>query len=118
MAPYTYVADCGGVRAGVASGDPLPTSIVLWTRVTPRNLIRETSFTPVHSLPVFNTTYNVYSDSGLSKLVATGSKNATVETDYTVKGEFSLCRIFPHQRDKPDHTKVSANICVYRRHLS
>lgn len=43
----------------LTAGDPEPTSIVLWTRVTPHNLLQETSFTPVHEFPAYPVTYQV-----------------------------------------------------------
>jgi alkaline phosphatase D len=36
LTPDEAQAAVGYFRHGVASGDPMPTSVVLWTRVTPR----------------------------------------------------------------------------------
>lgn len=68
---------------GVASGDPLPDGIVLWTRVTPRQLI--TQLTPLHQFPSFNVTWTIFSDAATTRPVLEGSYNATKTSDYTVK---------------------------------
>ena len=43
------------------TGDPdaATGSIVLWTRVTPHNLLQETSFTPIHALPSYLVNWQV-----------------------------------------------------------
>lgn len=70
---------------GVASGDPEATSIVLWTRITPHNLLQESSYTPIHSLPTYLVNWQVATDSGFSNIVKNGSYNSTIDNDYTVK---------------------------------
>lgn len=57
---------------GVASGDPDPTSIVLWTRVTTQN-------------PSETVSWVVAKDPELTQIVAEGSVTATQDTDHTVK---------------------------------
>lgn len=64
LAPFYY---------GVASGDPLPTSVILWTRVTP------SSMGPVV------VTWRVATDPGMANVVQSGSATATIDRDYTVK---------------------------------
>ena len=61
---------------GVASGDPLPDSVILWTRVTPQE---EFYGEPV---PV---SYGVFSDPELSVPVKYGQGYAQPNRDYTVK---------------------------------
>lgn len=63
---------------GVASGDPLPDGVILWTRVTPSgsgfNLNRKV---PVH--------WKMATDPALTQVVASGNEFATADTDFTVK---------------------------------
>lgn len=58
---------------GVASGDPLPTAVIIWTRVTP---------TTEGDVPV---RWRVATDPALTNVVATGTATARAERDYTVK---------------------------------
>ncbi len=58
-------------RHGVASGDPLPDRVVLWTRVTTD---RDAAVTWVVAL-----------DAGLTRIVRRGVARATAERDHTVK---------------------------------
>lgn len=58
---------------GVASGDPLNDSIILWTRVTPAS---DTSVT---------VSWEVATDASFSNLVTTGSTTTDADSDYTVK---------------------------------
>lgn len=60
---------------GVASGDPSPDGVVIWTRVTP-----ETDAT----IPV---DWTVATDTGLANVVASGSTTTDSVADYTVKVE-------------------------------
>ncbi|MEL6257838.1 MAG: alkaline phosphatase D family protein [Pseudomonadota bacterium] len=59
---------------GVASGDPLTESVVLWTRATPQS--------GEGAIPV---RYEVFSDEALTEKVAAGLASADPERDYTVK---------------------------------
>jgi len=59
---------------GVASGDPLPDGIILWTRITPDNF----------SLPVM-VNYRIALDTGMVNVVNEGSQMTDVTKDYTVK---------------------------------
>jgi len=60
---------------GVASGDPLPDRVIIWTRITP-----DSGFTG--SLTV---TYTVASDSGLQNVLTSGQYTTDASRDYTVK---------------------------------
>ncbi len=68
---------------GVASGDPLPDGILLWTRVTP---IPEA--TPGSGLgPDTEVSWTVARDKALTDIVAKGSLTATAASDHTVKAD-------------------------------
>ncbi|MEM1150387.1 MAG: alkaline phosphatase D family protein [Pseudomonadota bacterium] len=69
-APATYDGDVA-FEHGVASGDPLPDSVVLWTRATPRS--GDGSIELVYSVFEGET------------LVATGKARTSAARDYTVK---------------------------------
>ncbi|WP_052573910.1 alkaline phosphatase D family protein [Haloferula sp. BvORR071] len=64
---------------GVASGDPLPDGVIIWTRVTPPGKIRPG--TPRR----FPVSWTVASDPALSQVVASGNTFATADRDFTVK---------------------------------
>jgi alkaline phosphatase D len=74
-APHQYF------RHGVASGDPLPDSVVIWTRVTPDpEAIAGSGLgepTPVR--------WEVATDDSFSRLVATGAVHTDPLSDHTVK---------------------------------
>jgi alkaline phosphatase D len=58
---------------GVASGDPLPDAVILWTRLTPErdgNVVVQ---------------WEVATDEGFTDIVASGSGTTTADVDYTVK---------------------------------
>lgn len=59
---------------GVASGDPLADSVILWTRATPE--------TRVYKLPVF---WEIATDKEMQNIVDSGKSYATSQKDYTVK---------------------------------
>ncbi len=59
---------------GVASGDPLTTAVMLWTRVTPPE--------PSASVEV---TWELASDPAATRVVKTGAATATAERDFCVK---------------------------------
>ncbi|MEM9571074.1 MAG: alkaline phosphatase D family protein [Pseudomonadota bacterium] len=61
---------------GVASGDPLPDSVIIWTRVTP-----DAAF-PNRPVPV---SYGVFEDEAMEKPVKYDQGYALPERDYTVK---------------------------------
>ncbi|MEO0449879.1 MAG: alkaline phosphatase D family protein [Pseudomonadota bacterium] len=61
---------------GVASGDPLPDSVIIWTRVTPDAAL------PGMSIPI---SFGVFEDEALERPVRYGQGYAVPERDYTVK---------------------------------
>ena len=64
-------------RHGVASGDPLTTRVILWTRVTP-------AATRSASGPI-DVQWQIASDEKLGQVVARGTAQAAAERDFTVK---------------------------------
>ncbi|WP_112466570.1 alkaline phosphatase D family protein [Streptomyces triticisoli] len=68
---------------GVASGDPLPDGILLWTRVTP---VPEA--TPGSGLgPDTGVSWVVATDKAFTNVVAEGATTATAASDHTVKAD-------------------------------
>ncbi|WP_329299156.1 alkaline phosphatase D family protein [Streptomyces sp. NBC_00659] len=68
---------------GVASGDPLPDGILLWTRVTPGS-----QAIPGSGLgPDTEVSWTVAKDKAFTTIVAKGSTIATAATDHTVKAD-------------------------------
>ncbi|WP_107484542.1 alkaline phosphatase D family protein [Streptomyces sp. MJM1172] len=85
-APAAHAAAAAPAPAflhGVASGDPLPDGILLWTRVTP---VPEAA--PGSGLgPATEVAWEVSEDKGFSRVVARGSVTATAAADHTVKAD-------------------------------
>ncbi|WP_433365351.1 alkaline phosphatase D family protein [Actinoplanes sp. CA-142083] len=70
---------------GVASGDPLPGGILLWTRVTPTP-----ESTPASGAgPVVTVDWQVATDSSFAAVVASGSVSTGPDRDHTVKVDVS-----------------------------
>ncbi|MER8060803.1 alkaline phosphatase [Streptomyces sp. SID8366] len=68
---------------GVASGDPLPDGILLWTRVTPAP-----DATPGSGVgPDTVVSWVVATDKALTQVVSKGSTTATAASDHTVKAD-------------------------------
>ncbi|MEU6305402.1 alkaline phosphatase D family protein [Streptomyces chartreusis] len=68
---------------GVASGDPLPDGVLLWTRLTPT-----ADATPGSGLgPDTEVSWVVARDKSLMNIVAKGSTTATAASDHTVKAD-------------------------------
>ncbi|MGF1238486.1 alkaline phosphatase D family protein [Streptomyces sp. 2-6] len=68
---------------GVASGDPLPDGVLLWTRVTPTE-----EAVPGSGLgPDTEVSWVVARDKALTDVVARGSTTATAASDHTVKAD-------------------------------
>ncbi|GHH02288.1 alkaline phosphatase D family protein [Streptomyces lanatus] len=68
---------------GVASGDPLPDGVLLWTRVTPT-----ADATPGSGRgPATEVSWVVARDKALTNIVAKGSTTATAASDHTVKAD-------------------------------
>ena len=64
----------------VASGDPLPDSVILWTRVTP-----DRDSLPGSGLgPDVTVRWDIATDTGFGDIVGTGTAVATAEHDHTV----------------------------------
>lgn len=69
----------GPFMHGVASGDPLPTAVVLWTRVTP-----EPAASPGSGIgPPVRLGWEVAADEGFRVVVTSGEITATAQTDHT-----------------------------------
>jgi alkaline phosphatase D len=87
-APLAAAWPAGAVEApaflhGVASGDPLPDGILLWTRVTPTP-----EAVPGSGLgPDTEVGWIVARDKAFTNVVAKGSVTATVASDHTVKAD-------------------------------
>ncbi|MDI6628459.1 MAG: alkaline phosphatase D family protein [Rhodococcus sp. (in: high G+C Gram-positive bacteria)] len=70
-----------GFLHGVASGDPLPDAIVLWTRITPTP-----DATPGSGVgPQVSVTWRVARSSDMGDIVATGTLSTGPDSDHTVK---------------------------------
>ncbi|MEU3689157.1 alkaline phosphatase D family protein [Streptomyces narbonensis] len=68
---------------GVASGDPLPDGVLLWTRVTP-----SAEAVPGSGLgPDVTVGWELAEDRGFSRTVASGSATASASSDHTVKAD-------------------------------
>ncbi|RRR86664.1 alkaline phosphatase [Streptomyces sp. RP5T] len=87
-APLAAAWPAGAVEApaflhGVASGDPLPDGILLWTRVTPT-----AEAVPGSGLgPDTEVGWTVAADKSFTNVVAKGSVTATAASDHTVKAD-------------------------------
>ncbi|MFF4149733.1 alkaline phosphatase D family protein [Streptomyces sp. NPDC001651] len=68
---------------GVASGDPLPDGVLLWTRVTPTPDALPGSGVG----PDITVSWTVALDKGFTNVVAKGSTTATAASDHTVKAD-------------------------------
>ncbi|MFI1468675.1 alkaline phosphatase D family protein [Streptomyces wuyuanensis] len=66
---------------GVASGDPLPDGVLLWTRVTPA----PDALPGSGKGPATEVGWAIAEDKGFTKVVAGGLTTATAATDHTVK---------------------------------
>ncbi|MGW2365585.1 alkaline phosphatase D family protein [Streptomyces sp. NPDC001667] len=83
-APSAHAADSGpAFLHGVASGDPLPDGILLWTRVTPTP-----DAVPGSGLgPAVEVGWEVAEDASFARVVARGTAKATAASDHTVKAD-------------------------------
>ena len=73
--------NAGVFRHGIASGDPLPDAVLLWTRVTPT----ADSLPGSGAGPRVGVGWQVASDPGFRRVVAHGSTVTGPERDHTVK---------------------------------
>jgi alkaline phosphatase D len=77
------VADDPVFAHGVASGDPLPDAVLLWTRVTPT-----ADATPGSGVgPTVNVTWEVAADPAFAAIVASGTESTGPGRDHTVKAD-------------------------------
>jgi alkaline phosphatase D len=82
------VADHQVFRHGVASGDPLPRAVVLWTRVTPT-----ATATPGSGAgPRVRVTWEVATDRGFREVVRRGAVRTGPARDHTVKVDATRLR--------------------------
>ncbi|RZI79167.1 MAG: alkaline phosphatase, partial [Microbacterium sp.] len=81
MSQWSEAVAAGGPFVhGVASGDPLPTAVILWTRVTP-----SAEATPGSGVgPDVPVEWEVSSNALFSAIVASGSTTASAANDHTV----------------------------------
>jgi phosphodiesterase/alkaline phosphatase D-like protein len=82
----------GRFAHGVASGDPLDNSVILWTRLTPETITPETvTVTPENQNDVVignaAVIWEMDQDSDFQSLSASGEVNTNAAKDYTVKVE-------------------------------
>ncbi|WNO75131.1 alkaline phosphatase D family protein [Streptomyces sp. AM8-1-1] len=68
---------------GLASGDPLPDGVLLWTRITPT----PESLPGSGKGPDTAVGWEVAEDSAFTKVVARGTTTSTAETDHTVRAD-------------------------------
>ncbi|MFI9805244.1 alkaline phosphatase D family protein [Streptomyces sp. NPDC052301] len=81
--PARAATDTPSFLHGVASGDPLPDGILLWTRVTPT-----AEAIPGSGLgPDTEVSWVVAKDKAFTTVVAKGSTTATATSDHTVKAD-------------------------------
>ncbi|MFE2837717.1 alkaline phosphatase D family protein [Streptomyces mirabilis] len=81
--PARAATDAPAFLHGVASGDPLPDGILLWTRVTPTS-----AAIPGSGLgPDTEVSWTVAKDKAFTTIVSKGSLTATAASDHTVKAD-------------------------------
>jgi alkaline phosphatase D len=81
--PARAAEDAPAFLHGVASGDPLPDGVLLWTRVTPT-----AEAIPGSGLgPDIEVEWVVAEDKALTAIMAKGSVTATAASDHTVKAD-------------------------------
>jgi len=100
LAPRAWDAAELNFTHGVASGDPYPDSVILWTRVSPTLKNDESNVTVEGNVPLYNhdtetyikaspnpicVEYQVGSDKNFSSIVDRGTAYTTSDIDYTVK---------------------------------
>ncbi|MDQ0931650.1 alkaline phosphatase D family protein [Streptomyces turgidiscabies] len=81
--PASAAAEAPAFLHGVASGDPLPDGILLWTRVTPT-----AEAIPGSGIgPATEVSWIVARDKAFTNVVSKGSTTATAAADHTVKAD-------------------------------
>ncbi|MGF7121845.1 alkaline phosphatase D family protein [Rhodococcus sp. AG1013] len=79
--PASGPAGPAGFVHGVASGDPLPDGVIIWTRVTPSAAAQPGSGVG----ETVSVTWEVATDSGFGAVVRSGTVTADPRSDHTVK---------------------------------
>lgn len=103
----SYDAGALNFTHGIASGDPYPNSVILWTRVAPQSDNSNSNVTVTGYAPLFDhdnekyvavskspicVEYKVASDKELNKVVDTGKVYTSSDVDFTIKvREFIRC---------------------------
>ncbi|MER5180824.1 alkaline phosphatase D family protein [Streptomyces sp. NPDC002896] len=82
-APQALAADGPAFLHGVASGDPLPDGVLLWTRVTP---VPE-AVPGSGKGPDTEVSWEIAEDKGFTTVVGRGTTTATAGSDHTVKAD-------------------------------
>lgn len=81
LASPAEAAAATAFQHGVASGDPLPDGILLWTRVTPTSDAKPGS----GQGPTVSVTWQIATDAGFSAIVQSGTVSTGPERDHTIK---------------------------------
>ncbi|MFE3443252.1 alkaline phosphatase D family protein [Nocardia sp. NPDC059180] len=74
-------ADAAVFRHGIASGDPLPDGVIIWTRVT----VADESAAGSGTGATATVRWEVAADENFASITAAGSTTAAADTDHTVK---------------------------------
>ncbi|KIW19262.1 hypothetical protein PV08_03556 [Exophiala spinifera] len=110
----TTAADSLNFTHGVASGDPYPNSVILWTRCSPtfddvKSNSSTSGYVPLYNpVPIYNDTdegkpvstspvcldWKIASDKELSSVVDSGTVYTSSDVDYTVKVEATQLKPF------------------------
>ncbi len=104
-----YEASSLNFTHGVASGDPYPDSVILWTRVAPANTTSLSNVTVSGISPLYDpdnekyvsvskspicVQYTVAEDSSLSNVVDSGTVYTSSDVDFSVKvGDISIIQL-------------------------
>ena len=98
----SYAASSLNFTHGVASGDPYPNSVILWTRVAPQSDNSQSNLTVTGYAPLFDhdnekyvkvskspvcVEYKVYDNKNCSTVVDSGKVFTSSDVDFTVKVE-------------------------------
>ena len=104
-ATSSWSADQLNFTNGVASGDPWPHSVILWTRISPQQAADDSNITVEGTVPLYShdteqyiemaskracVNYVVGKDKKLSRVVSRGTAFTTSDIDFTVKVYFVL----------------------------
>ncbi|MDG4864644.1 alkaline phosphatase D family protein, partial [Streptomyces sp. T-3] len=82
-APLAHAAEGPAFLHGVASGDPLPDGVLLWTRITPT----AEAIPGSGKGPEVTVSWEVAEDKDFTKVVSKGSTTAKAASDHTVKAD-------------------------------